>query len=223
MDYSELYKKLSDGIQQESETEENSVWDSYAAKADLYFENRDYKKAFVCLEKLYFDFRDEPISKEMCFVKLLFDLGVVDELLGDSMHAWGYFGSAVHGLEKLIGLYHLETAKSYEFEADYLENNMPWTAMGADLVAESDILKLYLKVLDIKVHLLGENHIDTASVYYKIGNCRFNNEEYERCFEDMEKAYKIYSDILGSDAPETIEIVNRIQSCKKFVETKSWK
>ena len=109
------------------------------------------------------------------------------------LYNYGKFDKAREFLQMALDIrlgFHLATAALYH------EIGNVWMNRGLE-----EAMEFYQKALEIRLHILGENHPDVAKTYYNIGNIWFQRGDYDKALECYSKSLEIKRISLGETHP----------------------
>ena len=107
--------------------------------------------------------------------------------------------------EKVLGLYHSKTARSY--------NNLARCLQAQGKAAEA--LPLYRRALLIQEKVLGPDHRDIATSYNNLALCLQAQGKAAEALPLYRKALPIFEKVLGPDHPSTATSYNNLALCLK--------
>ena len=130
--------------------------------------------------------------------------------LGIAYRRYGYEDKALECFEKELdyirlthGENHLKVAKRYRYIAQMYQ----WSSTKKDI-------EYFKKELAVRMALNGEDSIEVAECYSKIGYCYKYWDDYENALENLEKALKIRSEILGEEHHTTKATISSIDKIR---------
>ncbi len=163
-------------------------------KGEIFYKDLEYTKAQQA--------HQEAVALNPNDVTVLFNLGVIENMMGKSQDALPRFFKALELAQKEYGENHPTVATSYEGIGNVYYR----------LGEYENMLEYYQKSLKIRLEVLGENHSDVAKSYNGIGAVYDCLKEYEKALEYFQKSLKINLQVLGENHRNVAQNYNNIGS-----------
>lgn len=109
--------------------------------------------------------------------------------------------------ERLLGLNHVDTAKTYDLIGSVLTARVNY----------DEALTYLQKALKTRLRLLGLHHADTAISYGKIGHILYFKKEYDAALFEYQRELTICENVYGLQHPNTADAQNNTGSALKHI------
>ena len=165
-------------------------------QGEIYYQNRDYQKAIICLESSL-DLMEGPLTLDTNLARCYNALGNCYYGLGRPEKALEFYNKALKMREELSG-------SDYHYDMPVYKNQIG--TVHEDKGEYEEAVKCYKDALELLEKLKCLGYEDEALFRRNLANVYVRQEKYKEAEEEAEKAFKIRHKILG-DHPDTVRSI----------------